>query len=85
MTTQSYDLFETPDGIADRLIHIHAGGEELGRVYRPRLAVTASAGAAMTAIAAAADRRSGPRRQGWVAERRAAYEAWSTPVMSAAM
>jgi acetolactate synthase-1/2/3 large subunit len=38
MTTQSYDLFDVPDGVADRLIHIHPGGEELGRVYRPVLA-----------------------------------------------
>jgi acetolactate synthase-1/2/3 large subunit len=80
MTTQSYDLFETPEGIADRLIHIHPGGEELGRVYRPRLAVTASAGAAMSAIAAAASSKRAASRKDWVVQRRAAYEAWSAPV-----
>ena len=80
MTTQSYDLFETPDGIADRLIHIHPGGEELGRVYRPRLAVMASAGAAMSAIAAAASPKRASERRPWVADRRADYEAWSAPV-----
>lgn len=80
MTTQSYDLFATPDGIADRLIHIHPGGEELGRVYRPRLAVTASAGAAMSAIAAAAIPQRAAARSSWVAERRADYEAWTRPV-----
>lgn len=80
MTTQSYDLFATPDGIADRLIHIHPGGEELGRVYRPRLAVTASAGAAMSAIAGAASPSRSGKRQGWVASCREAYDAWSAPV-----
>jgi acetolactate synthase-1/2/3 large subunit len=80
MTTQSYDLFETPDGIADRLIHIHPGGEELGRVYRPRFAVTATAGAAMSAITAAASPARAASRKAWVAERRASYEGWSTPV-----
>ncbi|MCR9128416.1 MAG: thiamine pyrophosphate-binding protein [Alphaproteobacteria bacterium] len=80
MTTQSYDLFDTPDGIADRLIHIHSGGEELGRVYRPHLAVTAIAGSAMSAIAAAATPSRAASRKSWVAERRVAYEAWSTPV-----
>lgn len=80
MTTQSYDLFETPDGIAERLIHIHPGGEELGRVYRPRLAVTATAGAAMSAIAAEASPARAASRKAWVAERRAAYEAWISPV-----
>jgi len=80
MTTQSYDLFDTPDAIADRLIHIHPGGEELGRVYRPRLAVTATAGAAMSAVAAAASPARAASRTAWVAERRASYQAWSTPV-----
>jgi acetolactate synthase-1/2/3 large subunit len=80
MTTQSYDLFATPDGVADRLIHIHPGGEELGRVYRPRLAVTANAGAAMAAIADAASSKRVGERSSWVSERRAAYEDWCTPV-----
>ena len=80
MTTQSYDLFEVPDGAADRLIHIHPGGEELGRVHRPLMAATASPGAAMQAVAAAASPARAPRRADWVAGRRAAYEAWSTPV-----
>ena len=80
MTTQSYRLFDLPDGIADRLIHIHPGGEELGRVHRPVLAATAHAGAAMSAIAKAADARRAAVREAWVKLRRAAYEEWSTPV-----
>lgn len=80
MTTQSYRLFELPDGIADRLIHIHAGGEELGRVHRPIIGVTARAGSAMAAIAAKADPKRAQSRQEWVKGRRDAYDAWSTPV-----
>ena len=80
MTTQSYRLFDVPDGVADRLIHIHPGGEELGRVHRPMLAATAQSGAAMTAIAAAADPKRAQARTAWVKACRAAYEAWSSPV-----
>ena len=80
MTTQSYDLFDLPDGVAERLIHIHPGGEELGRVHRPMLAVTAQAGAAMAAIAAAAAPERASDRADWVTGRRAAYEAWCKPV-----
>lgn len=80
MTTQSYRLFDVPDGVADRLIHIHPGGEELGRVHRPMLAATARSGAAMTAIAAASDPKRAQARTAWVKARRAAYEAWSSTV-----
>jgi len=80
MTTQSYALFDVPEGAADRLIHIHPGGEELGRVYRPRLAVTAHAGPAMRALAEAGKPQNAPGRAEWVRARRAAYEAWSSPV-----
>jgi len=80
MTTQSYRLFDVPDGVADRLIHIHAGGEELGRVHRPMLAATGRAGSAMTAIAANARPNRAASRKAWVQGRRDAYDAWSTPV-----
>lgn len=80
MTTQSYDLFDVPDGLADRLIHIHPGGEELGRVYRPSLSATASPGAAMQALAGVASPKRAAQRAEWVAARRTAYEAWSAPV-----
>jgi len=80
MTTQSYDLFETPDGVADRLIHIHAGGEELGRVYRPLISATAQAGSALSAITEAANPQQAEQRQVWVQQNRAAYEAWIEPV-----
>ncbi|KAA5804802.1 thiamine pyrophosphate-binding protein [Alkalicaulis satelles] len=80
MTTQSYDLFEVPGGAADRLIHVHPGGEELGRVYHPDMAVTASPGAAALALAEALKTSNAASREAWVKARRAAYEAWVQPV-----
>jgi acetolactate synthase-1/2/3 large subunit len=38
MTTSAYTLLEAPQP-KQTLIHVHAGAEELGRVYRPELAV----------------------------------------------
>ena len=38
MTTSGYSLLEVPQP-RQRLVHVHAGAEELGRVYRPELAV----------------------------------------------
>ena len=80
MTTQSYALFDTPDGVCDRLIHIHPGAEELGRVYRPDMAITASPGAAMLALAQAAKGVRIEPREAWLSDRRAAYDAWSAPL-----
>lgn len=80
MTTQSYDLFDVPEGVADRLIHIHPGGEETNRVYRAGLSATAHPGAAMRAIAAAFDPENAARRSDWVKQARAAYDAWIEPV-----
>ena len=80
MTTQSYDLFDVPEGVADRLIHIHPGGEELGRVYRPKLAVTAQAGPALSNIHEASKPERAASRTEWVKQCRAAYDAWIEPV-----
>jgi acetolactate synthase-1/2/3 large subunit len=40
MTTSGYSLVEVPVP-KQALIHVHAGAEELGRVYRPQLAINA--------------------------------------------
>jgi len=40
MTTSAYTLLEAPQP-RQALIHVHAGAEELGRVYRPALAINA--------------------------------------------
>lgn len=41
MTTQGYDLMEIPN-TRQKLVHIHPGVEELGRVYYPDLAINSS-------------------------------------------
>lgn len=41
MTTQGYSLISVPEPEQD-LIHVHTGAEELGRVYRPDLAINAT-------------------------------------------
>lgn len=41
MTTSGYSLFDVPVA-KQKLIHVHMGLEELGRVYRPEVAINAS-------------------------------------------
>ncbi|HEY5071348.1 MAG TPA: thiamine pyrophosphate-binding protein [Caulobacteraceae bacterium] len=50
IASQGYSLFEIP-GPKTRLVHIHAGAEELGRVYSPHLAILASPRRAAAALA----------------------------------
>jgi acetolactate synthase-1/2/3 large subunit len=73
--TQGYTLFNIPDPQM-KLVHIHAGAEELGRVYRPHLAIHASP----RRFADALQKLSPERPVPWSAETRAAhleYLAWS--------
>ncbi|KAB2873872.1 MAG: thiamine pyrophosphate-binding protein [Bauldia sp.] len=59
-------------------VHVHPGAEELGRVYRPTLAVNAGP----TAFVAALEGLQPPSAIAWTAETRAAngaYRAWSSP------
>ena len=51
MTTSGYTLLEVPRP-RHRLIHVHPGAEELGRVYQPELALCASLPASAAALAA---------------------------------
>jgi acetolactate synthase-1/2/3 large subunit len=41
ITAQGYTLFDIPEP-RTRLVHIHPGAEELGRIYSPHLAINAS-------------------------------------------
>jgi acetolactate synthase I/II/III large subunit len=41
LPSQGYTLFDIP-GPQTRLVHVHPGAEELGRVYRPHLAIHSS-------------------------------------------
>jgi acetolactate synthase-1/2/3 large subunit len=56
IASQSYTLFDIP-GPQMKLVHVHPGVEELGRVYSPHLAINATP----TAFAAALERLELPR------------------------
>lgn len=75
--SQGYTLLAIPEP-RQRLVHIHPDPEELGRVYRPHLAINA----APTAFAAAIETVQPPASLPWAAatrEAHAAYRAWSDP------
>ncbi len=73
--SQSYDLLAIPSPQAD-LIHVHPGAEELGRVYRPAVAVNATPGAFLAA-ALALEAPTAPAWAGSAAAAHADYLAWS--------
>ncbi|MGY2050547.1 thiamine pyrophosphate-binding protein [Methylobacterium sp. JK268] len=66
--SQGYSLLDIP-GPATRLVHVHAGPEELGRVYQPFLAINASP--ARTALALA--RLPAPAHRPWREQAAAAH------------
>lgn len=71
--SQSYGLLGIPDpGVP--VIHVHPGAEELGRVYRPALAVNAVPGAFLDALAPLP---ASPAAADWAAGANADYHAWS--------
>ncbi len=73
--SQGYRLFGAPNP-GTRLVHVHPGPEELGRVYSPELAICASPKRFATALAALEP----PPTTVWSSETRAAhleYLAWS--------
>jgi acetolactate synthase-1/2/3 large subunit len=75
MPSQSYTLFDIP-GPRTKLVHVHPGAEELGRVYKPYLAIHA----APTAFAAAAEGLQPPNDIKWrsdTAVAHADYLAWT--------
>jgi acetolactate synthase-1/2/3 large subunit len=66
--TQGYTLLDVPVP-KQTLIHVHPGIEELGRVYRPQLAIHATP----TAFAAALDQIAAPNHIRWHDETKAAH------------
>ena len=74
--TQGYTLF-TPRETAEKLVHIHAGAEELGRVWPARLTAVADVGSAAASLR---DLRVAPRWSMWREAARADYDAWTAPV-----
>lgn len=72
VTTSGYELIAPPRP-RQRLIHVHAGIEELGRVYQPELAINAASGPFFAAI----EPVDGSRWASWREEARAGYLVWS--------
>ena len=80
ITSQSYSLFGIPEP-GKVLVHVHASAEELGRVFRPSLAIQSG----MPEFAAAAARLTPvapPRWSRWREAVRAEYEAGLVPSSS---
>lgn len=78
MTTGGYARLNVPVP-EQKLIHVHQGAEELGRVYQPTLAINATP----TTIAPLLADMTLSQNTGWkqrVSEAKAEYEAWITPV-----
>ena len=84
MPSQSYSVFDIPEP-QTKLVHVHPGAEELGRVYHAHLAINA----APTAFCAALENTQPPKEIAWRGESDTAhadYLAWgekATPVPGA--
>jgi acetolactate synthase-1/2/3 large subunit len=68
MPSQRYSLLDIP-APRQTFVHVHPGVEELGRVYRPALAIHA----APTAFAAALDRLTAPTNAPWAEDAKALH------------
>jgi len=75
MSSQGYTLFDIPEPQV-KLVHVHPGAEELGRVYHPALAINASP----TAFCSAVEGLQPPNEIAWRGESDTAhadYLAWT--------
>jgi acetolactate synthase-1/2/3 large subunit len=77
ITSQSYTLLGIPDP-GKTLIHVHAAAEELGRVFRPTLAIQ-SGMPEFAAAAASLEPIAAPRWGAWREAARAEYQAGLAP------
>ena len=73
-TSQGYGLIEIPSP-SQPVVHVHPGAEELGRVFRPELAINASM-TAFASAAAALTPSAPPERAAWSETARQDYLAW---------
>lgn len=71
ITAQGYTLFEPHQ----KLIHVYPSAEEFGRTYVPHMSVVAAAGTALSALDG--QEIDGHVWEGWCAEGREAYLAWT--------
>ncbi|MBO9478071.1 thiamine pyrophosphate-binding protein [Shimia sp. R11_0] len=79
MTTSGYTLLSAPTP-TQKLVHVHADANELGRVYHPTHAVTADAGVFAAQLAARVADQPAVAPSARVTQARADYEAWQQPV-----
>jgi len=77
IATSGYTLLDAPTP-RQRLIHVHPGADELGRVYQPALAIAATPGAFLAMLNGQPALDAAPWRDA-AAEARAEYLAWRTP------
>ncbi len=80
MTTSGYTLLEAP-APQQKLIHVHAGADELGRVYQGTLLINSGMPEFVSMLAQLADPEPGAQAR-WRAQTSAArneFETWSTP------
>ena len=77
MTTSGYTLL-TPPVPRQALIHVHGDPSEMGRVFRPEIALAGRPGAVAIQLAEAAGRRD-PAHRPARAEARAEYDRWQVP------
>ena len=77
ITTSGYTLLAPPEP-QQHLIHVHPDPSELGRVYRPALAIAARAGAVVQQLAKA-ETVPARNRSAFVKAARADYETWQEP------
>jgi acetolactate synthase I/II/III large subunit len=75
MTTSGYTLLDSPVP-RQKLVHVHAGAEEIGRVYQPELGIV-SAMPHFARACAAIPPAEAPAWKGAAAEARADFLAWS--------
>jgi acetolactate synthase-1/2/3 large subunit len=76
MTTSGYTLVEPPVP-RQKLVHVHCGADEIGRVFQPELGIVSGMGAFASAVAALTPVENPPWKGG-AAEARADYVAWSS-------
>ena len=75
MTTSGYTLLDSPVP-RQKLVHVHPGAEEIGRVFQPEVGILSAPGPFARAAAAMAPVEN-PAWKGAVAEARADFVAWS--------
>jgi acetolactate synthase-1/2/3 large subunit len=82
MTTSAYTLVESPRPV-QKLIHVHAGADVLGKVFQAELLVNSGMNDFAVALSAAAGGAGTPSVKDswkqWCREARADFEAWTTP------